>query len=44
MVGSVLSSSRAAAVAVLSSFFGSCMLVLVLVGLVLAIAVADFVG
>ena len=43
-VGSVLSSSCAADVAVLSSCCGSETLVLVLIGLVLAIAVADVVS
>ena len=43
-VGSVLSSSRAAPKAVLKRFCGYEMLVLVLVGLVLAIVVADVVG
>ena len=43
-VGSVFSSSRDAAVTILSSFCGSDMLVLVLVGFVLAIVVADDFG
>ena len=43
-VSSVLSSSRVATTAVLNRFCGYEMLVLVLVGLVLTIAVADIVG